>query len=63
MYRERETPLSGWRYLLEVQEVVPGDDPDKRRSIQIESGAMRETEYDVAVSFAGEDRTYVRKCR
>jgi hypothetical protein len=61
MWRDREIPLSGGRSLIELQEILPNDDPDRRRAIAIETGVFRETEYDVALTFAGEDRAYVRE--
>jgi hypothetical protein len=61
MWRDREILLSGDRSLIEIEEVMPNDDPDKRRRITIETGVFRETDYDVALSFAGEDRAYVRE--
>jgi hypothetical protein len=59
LYRDRTIDLSGGRFLLEIEESVPGDDHQKRRRFTVESGALPDRAFDVAVSFAGEDRTYV----
>jgi hypothetical protein len=56
------------RALWVIEEVVPGDDPDKRRRWTLEAMGepllqeqRTEDDYDVAVSFAGEDRDYVEQ--
>jgi hypothetical protein len=74
MYREKEYTLGNPeenRSLIVIQEVIPGDDPDKRREVTFESMGRTSAEgsdavapepyYDVAVSFAGEQRAYVEE--